>query len=94
MNHRPTCEQIKSVPCPSPPDPIHSELIDQLDKIRDVRKAWNSRDPGLLSVSSRLAIEKIHPVSCPTCGAQLGQKCELHSGQPKTEPHRDRPSGG
>jgi hypothetical protein len=27
---------------------------------------------------------------CPTCGAKPGEKCELSTGQPRTEPHRDR----
>jgi hypothetical protein len=90
MNHRPTREQIKSFPCPSPPDPIHSELIDQLDKIRDVRKAWNSRAAELLTMSNCSAIEKIQTIPCPTCDAQPGEKCKLHPGQPRTEPHRER----
>lgn len=29
-------------------------------------------------------------VRCPTCGAKPGEKCELSSGQPRTDPHRDR----
>jgi hypothetical protein len=29
-------------------------------------------------------------VRCPTCGAAPGEKCELTSGQLRTEPHRDR----
>jgi hypothetical protein len=29
-------------------------------------------------------------VRCPTCGAKPGEKCELSTGQPRTEPHRDR----
>jgi len=29
-------------------------------------------------------------ISCPTCGAGPGEKCQLTSGQPRTEPHRDR----
>ena len=29
-------------------------------------------------------------VRCPTCGAAPGEKCELSTGQPRTEPHRDR----
>lgn len=29
-------------------------------------------------------------VRCPTCGAKKGEKCELSTGQPRTEPHRDR----
>jgi hypothetical protein len=27
---------------------------------------------------------------CPTCGAGPGEKCELKTGQPRTDPHRDR----
>lgn len=27
---------------------------------------------------------------CPTCGAKPGEKCELGTGQPRTDPHRDR----
>ncbi len=29
-------------------------------------------------------------VPCPTCGAAPGEKCELSTGQPRTDPHRDR----
>ena len=29
-------------------------------------------------------------VPCPTCGAAIGEVCELHSGAPRTESHRDR----
>jgi hypothetical protein len=29
-------------------------------------------------------------VRCPTCGAAPGEKCELASGQPRFDPHRDR----
>ena len=39
--------------------------------------------------------EKLSPaqmlaVSCPTCGAEPGEKCKLASGQPRNDPHRDR----
>ena len=34
--------------------------------------------------------EKVLAVRCPTCGARPGEKCELGTGQPRTEPHRDR----
>jgi hypothetical protein len=30
-------------------------------------------------------------IRCPTCGAKPGEKCELNTGQPRTDPHRDRP---
>jgi hypothetical protein len=29
-------------------------------------------------------------IPCPTCGAKPGKKCELASGGPRHEPHRDR----
>ncbi len=29
-------------------------------------------------------------VRCPTCGAKPGEKCELSTGLPRTEPHRGR----
>lgn len=90
MSNHPTLEEIKSVPCPSPPDPIHSELIDELDRIGHVRKARDSRAAELLSMSNRSAIEKIQTIPCPTCDALPGENCELHPGQPRTEPHRER----
>jgi hypothetical protein len=33
-------------------------------------------------------------VRCPTCGAKPKEKCELGTGQPRTEPHRDRRLAG
>jgi len=38
-----TLEQLQAVPCPTSPEPIHSELIDELDRIRELRKARDSR---------------------------------------------------
>jgi hypothetical protein len=29
-------------------------------------------------------------VRCPTCGAKPGEKCELSTRQPRTDPHRER----
>ena len=29
-------------------------------------------------------------VRCTTCGAKPGEKCELSTGQPRTDPHQDR----
>ncbi len=31
-------------------------------------------------------------VRCPTCGAKPGEKCELNTGQLRTDPHQDRRS--
>jgi len=29
-------------------------------------------------------------IRCPTCGAKPKEQCELNTGQPRNEPHRDR----
>lgn len=40
--------------------------------------------------SKELTPEQILSVPCTTCGAAVGEVCELHTGAPRTEPHRDR----
>ena len=35
-------------------------------------------------------LKEVQAVYFPTCGAEPGQKCELSSGDPRTQPHRDR----
>ena len=37
-----------------------------------------------------LTPEQLLSVPCTTCGAAIGEVCELHTGAPRTEPHRDR----
>ena len=37
-----------------------------------------------------LTPKQILSVPCTTCGAAVGETCELHTGDPRTEPHRDR----
>jgi hypothetical protein len=37
-----------------------------------------------------LTPKQILSVPCTTCGAAVGEACELHTGTPRTEPHRDR----
>jgi len=34
--------------------------------------------------------EKALAIRCPTCGAKPGEKCELSTGLPRINPHRDR----
>jgi hypothetical protein len=34
--------------------------------------------------------EQLTSVPCPTCGVPRGQRCLLHSGGLRTEPHLDR----
>jgi hypothetical protein len=35
-------------------------------------------------------LKQIQAVRCPTCGAEPGEKCQLTTGRPRTQPHRDR----
>lgn len=37
-----------------------------------------------------LTTEQMAAVECPTCGAAVGEVCELNSGGQRFEPHRDR----
>jgi hypothetical protein len=41
-------------------------------------------------VGKELNPKQVLTVRCPTCGAAPGEKCELTTGQPRTNPHRDR----
>jgi len=40
--------------------------------------------------TKELTAKQISSVPCTTCGAAVGEACELHTGAPRTEPHRDR----
>jgi len=40
--------------------------------------------------TKELTPQQMLSVPCTTCGASIGEACELHSGAPRTEPHRDR----
>jgi hypothetical protein len=40
--------------------------------------------------TKELTPKQLLSVRCPVCGAALGKVCELNSGAPRTEPHRDR----
>ncbi|MGA8502391.1 MAG: hypothetical protein WB683_12645 [Candidatus Sulfotelmatobacter sp.] len=42
------------------------------------------------AMKQQLSPKQILAVRCPTCGAAPGKKCELATGLPRTEPHRDR----
>jgi len=44
----------------------------------------------LFDVKKEISLKKLLAVQCPTCGVARGKKCELTSGQPRTDPHRDR----
>jgi hypothetical protein len=40
--------------------------------------------------AKNLTEKQILAVPCTTCGAAVGEVCELNTGSPRTEPHRDR----
>jgi hypothetical protein len=40
--------------------------------------------------TKELTPKQILSVTCPTCGASTQEPCELHTGDLRTEPHRDR----
>jgi len=39
---------------------------------------------------SDLTARQLFCVPCPTCGVAAGERCLLHSGGPRSEPHVDR----
>jgi hypothetical protein len=40
--------------------------------------------------TKELTLKQILSVFCATCGAAIGEACELHTGALRFEPHRDR----
>jgi len=40
--------------------------------------------------TKELTSRQVLSVPCITCGAAIGERCELHTGALRTEPHRDR----
>jgi hypothetical protein len=40
--------------------------------------------------TNELTPKQISSVPCTTCGAAIGEGCELHTGALRSEPHRDR----
>jgi hypothetical protein len=53
-----------------------------------IDRAFAAEQGMLLSMSTKK--DEALTVRCPTCGARLGEKCELSTGLLRTEPHRDR----
>jgi 4-hydroxy-3-methylbut-2-en-1-yl diphosphate synthase IspG/GcpE len=52
---------------------------------------WREMSVSLkIMKAKKLTLKQVQAVRCPTCGAAPGEKCELTTGQPRTEPHRDR----
>jgi len=45
---------------------------------------------GVNVLFMKVSEKKVLSVRCPTCGAKPGEKCELSTGLPRTDAHRDR----
>ena len=62
--------------------------------IRIVCKIEQIRARALLQSArvkkKELTRKQLSSVPCPTCGAAAGERCELHSGGPRSEAHVDR----
>jgi len=73
--------------------------------VKPIRSAWATYTQPVLGwsqltsfVSSKRRMMQTVKVSekqalsirCPTCGAKPGEKCELSTGLPRTDPHQDR----
>ena len=54
------------------------------------RTAFHLPESDDMTMDTKQLTWLILAVPCPTCGAAPREKCELHSGQPRTAPHRDR----
>jgi hypothetical protein len=67
--------------------PVNSKL----GKVVRIDQSWS---PVLrhyrITMKSPLTLEQVLVVRCPACGAEQGKMCELTTGQPRIEPHRDR----
>jgi hypothetical protein len=44
----------------------------------------------LSAMKKEIDPKKVLAIRCPTCGAAPGEKCELSTGLPRFEPHRNR----
>ena len=52
---------------------------------------WNCVSWQCVKVKkSELTPKQVASVSCPTCGVAAGQRCVLHSGAMRSEPHVER----
>jgi hypothetical protein len=50
----------------------------------------DGRSATIAGMKNELSVKQALTVRCPTCGAKPGEKCELTTGEPRTDPHRDR----
>jgi len=53
----------------------------------EIKRTWLT---GYFSMKKVLSPKQALTVRCPTCGAAPGEKCELSTGEPRIDSHRDR----
>jgi hypothetical protein len=68
---------------------LKATLAEVTKEMAKPRVAMSARDHSYILRNSKNP-KQVLAVRCPTCGAVLGEGCELTTGQPRTEPHRDR----
>jgi hypothetical protein len=63
----------------------------RIETLSNVEQFPSSELGIILSVKTKeLTPKEILSVLCVTCGAAIGEACELHTGALRFEPHRDR----
>jgi hypothetical protein len=65
-------------------------LREQPSRLSDFERESRAADALLRGKAKKPTPKQVEAVRCPTCGVGPGQKCELATGQLRTEPHRDR----
>jgi hypothetical protein len=73
--------------------PLEEAGCVEIEKTRETglgqnRTAW--RRATAHGVAMKTEQKQALVVGCPTCGAKPREKCQLSTGQPRAEPHRDR----
>ena len=63
----------------------YSELLSKIDR-------FSPADCRIIMTvkAKKPKLKQLQAIRCPTCGAAPGLKCELSTGQPRNQPHRDR----
>jgi hypothetical protein len=62
----------------------------ELFRVLSKSKQFSRTHGAILLAMRKTSAKRILAIPCPTCGAKPGEQCELHSGQPRNAPHRDR----
>ena len=82
------CSQLAKTRSRTRNDPCRRLNVVRMCNIEHFRGWKKSHD--VLVKAKELTPKQILSVPCTTCGAAIGEACELHTGAPRTEPHRDR----